>query len=306
MPPLPPTTVAPTISTTTTEREPFAVEWSRPTGSFELDANDVLALRDDGSLVLFESVSSAAPPSEVLVEDVAIRLGDDGELSDVAGVVAGALVLGSCCDAGGGLWSLEEPGGRLRRFADGEHPTYSRERDWLAAVGAGDAELLVHDVPSELVTSPAFDAGSVDADVRGILWASDDESWFVLVTDAAGASTVVRVEARPPFEAVAAVPLDPLFADATTTPQFAGLGPAGEIGLWSVAADEVVIRFVDGATLQERPDRERVLSPTATSVRIGPDGGGLLWIDGGALRYLPLFEAERELGQGYRAAWFVG
>lgn len=295
----------PPLPTTTVEREPFAVEWARPSGSLELDPDDVIAWREDGALVLFQDLGSLEPSSEVLVGDVATLIGDDNDVADVAGVVEGALVIGVCCEANGGLWSIDEADGRLRRFASGVHPTYSRDRDWMIALDGEGNELLVHDVPSALVTSPTLGLEDDSIEPQGVIWAPDDASVFVLV-DEGGAQTLVQIAARPPFEQIGSVDVDALFPGADTDAILAGLGPSGELALAATDGDEVVIRFVDPVELVEREDRERTLPPTATSVHIGPDGSGLLWIQYSALWYQPLFSDPFPLGLGIRAAWFVG
>ena len=87
--------------------------------------------------------------------------------------------------------------------------------------------------------------------------------------------------------------------------RFVGHGPGGEIALATDGTDSSDIRFFEATTLVELPSMQRTLPAGVTSVRLGSDGTGLMWIDDGTLWYLPSTGPVRNLGSGYEAAWFA-
>jgi len=87
--------------------------------------------------------------------------------------------------------------------------------------------------------------------------------------------------------------------------RFAGHGSNGEIALKIAGESSTSIRFFHPATLAEIPEQQRVLPPVVESVRLAPDGAGLLWIDDQQLWYHPAGGESRSLGYGYSAAWFA-
>jgi len=154
------------------------------------------------------------------------------------------------------------------------------------------------------VTAPDLTVdGDPIGEVRDVLWGPDETAVYVLADDGVG-PVLARVLAEPPFEVVDVASL-PVAEGATGDPEFVGLGPSGEIGTVMTEGDEVVIRFVDPLTFEERPERERRLAAGASSVRIAPDGAGLLWVQDTALWFQPLFEEPRPLGLGIERAWFI-
>lgn len=66
------------------------------------------------------------------------------------------------------------------------------------------------------------------------------------------------------------------------------------------------LRYFAPSTLGELPQMERSLPASATSVRLAPDGIGLLWVDGGTLYHLPAGGSVADrLDDGILAAWFT-
>ncbi len=65
-----------------------------------------------------------------------------------------------------------------------------------------------------------------------------------------------------------------------------------------------VIYFYDSVTLTEVSSLERDLPKGARSVRLAPDGVGMVWVVGDELWYQPAGAQARSLGTGYTSAWF--
>jgi hypothetical protein len=290
-----------------------------PSGSFDVDADDLFVLTRRGDLERWSAALTSAPGLRTLVADYADPFGVVTEgpgpnvIDHVVGVVDGSVVFGDCCEPISGNVLAATGPDEVSVLAGGYSPTLSPDRGLLGT--ANDY------VIAQTATSPSGDGifrtlnddpGSPYLHVVDLIWSSnatataDDDHLVVLGwTDAGWAlhhvdrSTLALSSA---FElGIPAVPEAP-----DTVVRFAGNGPDDEIIVAESSPGGTRLRAFTASTLAELPLLERSLPASATSIRVADDGLALLWVDDMTLYHLPAGELDAvALGNDVLAAWFA-
>lgn len=300
-----PTTNAPTSA----EPEVFTGTVEVPQGRLDAALDDLFAVHVDGDLWWHPGAIGTTPGVPVRVLD----LGDprieptegpgpntvDGVVGDVDGVV---FVTDCCEPISGNLFAVVSPGAPPVRLGGGYSPSLSPDRARLAT--ANSYALTVLDLASGTYQSRMLGGAGAFVDVWDLVWSRDGSSLIVLFFDDAGFG-LQPFDARSPFEPGAARSLGIEFDPETSDVRLVGTGPHGEIAVSVREPWEVAIRYFGPATLTEITDMRRTLPASASALRLANDGVGLLWVDDTTLWYLPAGGDARELGAGYRAAWFA-
>lgn len=317
-----PATSAPTMTTdggTDAPARTSTLQIPIPSGTFDVDADDLFVLRRDGDLELWSSALTSVSGARTLVADYPDPFGVVNEgpgpnvIEHVAGVVDGSVVFGDCCEPISGNVLAATGPNEVGVLAGGYSPTLSPDRGLLGT--ANDyviAQTATSDSGDGILRTLNDDPGSPYLHVADLIWSSnatargnDDHLVLLGWTDAGWALHHVdrsTLELTPAFElgipAVAEAP--------DTAVRFAGHGPDGEIVVAESSPEGTRLRFFAVSTLAELPLLERSLPSSATSIRVADDGLGLLWVDDTTLYHLPAGELDAvALGDDVLAAWFA-
>jgi hypothetical protein len=312
---LPITVTAPAASTTTVtlaEAETMTAPFDVPSGSIVASEDDLFVLHADGDLYLHRSALAGGGEAERLVDltdpraPVAEGPGPN-VVDDVAGLVDGSLVYGDCCEpVAGNLVAVPAPGADPEFISYGYGPTLDPGGTRLA--GANDFAVWVADLGAGTSTSRSLnvDLTVPHLTVVDVVWTADSDRIVVLAFDDDG-YVLMPFRGDASLAPLPTVRLDLASGAGTSSSLFAGVAPSGEIVVVTTPAGATELRYLDPTTFEEDVSLRRPLRPEhASSVRIAPDGGRLLWVVDGTLWYEPAGEAARVVATDVSAAWFVG
>jgi hypothetical protein len=280
-----------------------------PTGTIEAGPDDLFVVHADGDLYLHPGMLSDAPGEPFRLA----QFGDPREpvlegpgpnaVDRVAGVHRGAVLFGDCCEpAAGNLLAATGPDSERNVWAFGFTPALSPGGSRLAA--ANWAEIQVVDLDRAVVRSRPITVQPWD-----VIWSADGNRVYLLhneylVDDDQMSPYAVWVFDEMLFPLGSPQPTGIAFEPGVRV-EFAGRAAAGDLAVSVVGDDIAELRFLDPDTLQERTDLRRALPAGATGIRVSPDGRSLLWVEGDVVWFEGADSTPRQLGTGYRAAWFV-
>ncbi len=313
-----PSTTAPAAPATTLGQ---TATWELPIPSGDFDARadaDLFVLTRAGNLELWSGALTTPGPRTVVADypdpyGVVTEGPGPNVIDDVAGEVGGSIVFGDCCEPISGNVIAAVSPGDVMRIGGGFSPTLSPTGDLLGTANDALITQTSADARGE-GESRQLNQGTQESylNVRDLTWSSnataaaDDDHLVLLGWNADGWSLydVDRSTLEPAPARQLGVP--PVSEASDVTMQFAGHGPNSEIVVAQTSGTTTRLRYFADTTLDERTQLERSLPGSASSIRLGDDGLGLLWVDDGSLYHLPAGElgAER-LGTGVLAAWFV-
>ena len=281
-----------------------------PSGSIAIGPDDVFVLHLDGDLWLHRGALGEVGQSASLLVDLVDPRVPAGEgpgpntVDDVAGAVGGAVYFSDCCEPiSGDLLAVTGENTEPMLLGVGYSPTLSSDHKRLAT--ANGNLLVVTDLTTGAYEARSLGDGGASFNAWDLIWSADAATLVLLYFDDSGFG-LMPFDAESPFIKGTPVPLGVSFdSSLAVSVQFAGRGPAGEIVVAVSDDTETLLRYFDPTTLSELPALQRTLPTTARSVRLAADGGGLLWIDGETLWYLPANGPARDLGGGFAAAWFA-
>ncbi len=310
------TTTTTTVAPTTTEA--IEVTWTLiegqaelPSGSIEVGDDDIYIRHTDGDLWLHRGLLGGTPDPPIRLVDypdprVEYDEGPGPNVVDhVAGEHDGAVYYGDCCEpVSGNLLAATGPHDGRVFVGFGYTPVFDPARERLAT--ANNYVLTVIDLSTGDLLGRDLAPDDGFRDVWDLTWSADGDTIHMLVSDADGFA-IVPFAAETPFAAGSPVSIgEPFSGSFDEVVRMAGRGPDGTIGVAVPGADATRIRYFDPNTLAERTELATELPATATSIRIGPDGVSLLWVEGDVLWYSSAQGDPVPLGDGIGAAWFAG
>jgi hypothetical protein len=304
-----PTTIPPTtvVETTTSLVAPASVtQIEIPAGNLQVGPGDLIVVHSDGDLYLHPGMLTGSTTGEVRLAD----LGDPRQpvtegpgpnaVDGVAGVVNGAVVYTDCCEPVAGDLLAATGAADPTFIGYGASATRSPDGARLATAGFG---LAVIDVATGRTVSRDVDQ-HILGQTWGVEWAADGSSLLVLYFDDSGFGLwpyIANDQLTPGKPVSIGVPFEP---STSNDVRLAGRGPDGDTAVAQITPSGTVVHFYDSATLAEVPSLQRELPAGARSVRLAPDGVGMVWVVGEELWYRPADGQPRSLGVGYSSAWF--
>jgi hypothetical protein len=309
------TTVTPDMltpaATTTTSPAPGAPEVTEanvvvPTGSLDVNEQDLIVLHDDGDLWLHPSLLGPNPGTPVRILDFPDPGGPVEEgpgprvVEEVAGVVGGALLFSDCCEpAVGNLLALPAVEAEAVSWGYGAMPSLSPDRSRLVATSVDG--VTVTEPGADVARSRSLSSGDTYVTVRDVGWSPTSEAIVAVVLDEGGYS-LVALEATTLVE-LARLPLGiTVDQNGVGDVRIAGTSPDGVVLSVIEPSGVSTLRTFDARSLVERPDLARTLPGAAGLVQVRPDAT-TLWVDDGELWLEAPGEQPRSLGQ-FSAAWF--
>ncbi|MGB3733685.1 MAG: hypothetical protein WA964_01920, partial [Ilumatobacter sp.] len=279
----PPSTEPSSTSPATETSETFTFEAMVPSGEVAADPGALVVLETDGDLVMLPnglSPGNEAPPIDLL--DLADPREPSAEgpgpnfVDDVAGIIAGSVVYGDCCEpVGGNLYAVPAVGQR-ELFAVGANPNLSPDGDRLAT--ANSSAITMVDLASGDGFGVQLNQGpdTLFNSITDLEWVDDatlatlgivEEEFELTLWDAA---TLTEL---------AATRVDGL-ADLDQA-RFAGRTSDGMLAVEVTGPDLATVRMFDG--LDEDPAARLQFPPTVSGIEIDAAGRGIIWVDGETL-----------------------
>lgn len=280
-----------------------------PSGQIAVGVDDLFVVHTDGDLYLHPGILSGSGDTAVRIadrEDPRASL-DDGHflnaIDQVAGVADGAVYFSDCCEpVAGNVYVVTQGDSTDQLFTRGSSPQLSPDRTRLGT--ANSFGVAVVDLAEGMQRFVSLNSSGPYLNVWDAIWSADGESLYVLYFDDAGYGVVTFD--RDTLAASAPVRVDlPFVAAGEPDARFAGRGPNGELAITVTSDESTEVKFFDPTSLQRLSALDRTLPAGTSSVRLAPDGRGLLWVDDESLYYLPDGASVIHLGAGYRSAWFT-